>query len=81
MRRVRLTPDQFLALVEAYEQLKDERRMLDFEDVLLATAGMIESEASVAMHVRESYRHFIVDEYQDVSPAAAAAARAVARRP
>ncbi len=64
----RLTPDEFLALVEAYEQLKDERRMLDFEDVLLATAGMIESEASVAMHVRESYRHFIVDEYQDVSP-------------
>jgi len=64
-----LTADQFLALVEAYEQLKDERRMLDFEDVLLATAGMIESEASVAMHVRESYRHFIVDEYQDVSPA------------
>src|SRR5690606_23937859 len=49
--------------------LKDERRMLDFEDVLLATAGMIESEPSVALHVRESYRHFVVDEYQDVSPA------------
>lgn len=64
-----LTAEQFLALVDAYESLKDERRMLDFEDVLLATAGMIESEASVAMHVRESYRHFIVDEYQDVSPA------------
>ncbi|MFB9310555.1 DNA helicase-2/ATP-dependent DNA helicase PcrA [Agromyces hippuratus] len=64
-----LTADQFLAVVDAYESLKDERRMLDFEDVLLAMAGMIESEASVAMHVRESYRHFIVDEYQDVSPA------------
>lgn len=64
-----LTPDQMLALVAGYEQLKDERRMLDFEDVLLATAGMIESEPSVAMHVRESYRHFVVDEYQDVSPA------------
>ena len=64
-----LTPDQLLALVAGYEQLKDERRMLDFEDVLLATAGMIESEPSVAMHVRESYRHFVVDEYQDVSPA------------
>ena len=61
--------DQFAALVEAYESLKDERRMLDFEDVLLATAGMIETEASVALQVRESYRHFIVDEYQDVSPA------------
>lgn len=64
-----LGPEQMLALVAAYEQLKDERRMLDFEDVLLATAGMIESEPSVAMHVRESYRHFVVDEYQDVSPA------------
>ena len=64
-----LTADQMLALVAGYEQLKDERRMLDFEDVLLATAGMIESEPSVAMHVREGYRHFVVDEYQDVSPA------------
>ncbi len=65
----RLTAEQFLELVESYEHVKDERRMLDFEDVLLATAGMIESEPSVAMQVRESYRHFIVDEYQDVSPA------------
>ncbi|WP_157008554.1 ATP-dependent helicase [Agromyces laixinhei] len=65
----KLTAEQFLSVVDAYESLKDERRTLDFEDVLLATAGMIESEASVAMHVRESYRHFIVDEYQDVSPA------------
>ena len=64
-----LTTEQLLALIAGYEQLKDERRMLDFEDVLLATAGMIESEPSVAMHVRESYRHFVVDEYQDVSPA------------
>jgi DNA helicase-2/ATP-dependent DNA helicase PcrA len=64
-----LSIDQHLALMQAYEQLKDERRSLDFEDVLLTTAGMIESEPSVAMHVREQYRHFIVDEYQDVSPA------------
>lgn len=65
----RLTIEQFVELVEAYEQVKDERRMIDFEDVLLTTAGMIETEASVALQVRESYRHFIVDEYQDVSPA------------
>jgi DNA helicase-2/ATP-dependent DNA helicase PcrA len=52
----------------AYESLKDERRQLDFEDVLLATAGMIESEPRVAQQVREQYRFFVVDEYQDVSP-------------
>ncbi|MFC4830597.1 ATP-dependent helicase [Agromyces aurantiacus] len=64
-----LDGEQLIALVEAYETLKDERRMIDFEDVLLATAGMIETEPAVAMQVREGYRHFVVDEYQDVSPA------------
>ena len=35
--------------------------------MLLACAGMIESEPKVAVAVREQYRHFMVDEYQDVS--------------
>jgi DNA helicase-2/ATP-dependent DNA helicase PcrA len=48
--------------------LKDDRRQLDFEDVLLACAGMLEAEPRVAASVHEQYRHFTVDEYQDVSP-------------
>lgn len=64
----RLSPDAVVGLHEAYEKLKDERRQLDFEDILLACAGMIESEPRVARAVREQYRHFTVDEYQDVSP-------------
>lgn len=64
-----LTVAQALAIEIAYEQVKDDRHAIDFEDVLLATAGMIEAEPSVALNVRESYRHFVVDEYQDVSPA------------
>ena len=63
-----LTIDKAAALQQAYENLKDERRQLDFEDVLLATAGMIETEARVAQQVREQYRFFVIDEYQDVSP-------------
>jgi len=63
-----LALEQVIALQEAYEQLKDERKRIDFEDVLLACAGMIESEPSVAMQVHEQYRFFVVDEYQDVSP-------------
>ncbi len=55
-------------LQRAYEQVKDQRRQLDFEDVLLACAGMLESEPRVLAAVREQYRHFTVDEFQDVSP-------------
>ncbi|MEP6842361.1 MAG: ATP-dependent helicase [Pseudolysinimonas sp.] len=51
-----------------YEQLKDDRRRIDFEDVLLATAGMLDSEPRVLATVRAQYRFFTVDEYQDVSP-------------
>ncbi|MFS0794220.1 ATP-dependent helicase [Microbacterium sp. 1P10AE] len=64
----RLDVDQVVALQRAYEKLKDERRQMDFEDVLLTCAGMIEAEPRVAAAVREQYRHFTVDEYQDVSP-------------
>ncbi|PCN49418.1 ATP-dependent DNA helicase [Curtobacterium sp. 'Ferrero'] len=62
------TPRRVVDLMKAYEQLKDDRRQLDFEDVLLATLGMIESEPRVASYVRQQYRFFVVDEYQDVSP-------------
>ena len=41
---------------------------MDFEDVLLFTAGMLENEERIAAQVRQQYRHFVVDEYQDVSP-------------
>ncbi len=64
----RLSGDRVAALHRSYEKLKDERRQLDFEDVLLACAGMLESEPRVAREVREQYRHFTVDEFQDVSP-------------
>lgn len=63
-----LSLDAVVALQEAYERVKDERRQLDFEDVLLACAGMLEAEPRVVAEVREQYRHFTVDEFQDVSP-------------
>ncbi|KRB35714.1 ATP-dependent helicase [Microbacterium sp. Root180] len=64
----RLSIERVVDLQRAYEKLKDERRQLDFEDVLLACAGMLEAEAHVARAVHEQYRHFTVDEFQDVSP-------------
>ncbi|WP_193598452.1 ATP-dependent helicase [Microbacterium sp. YJN-G] len=63
-----IRPEQLLELQARYEAFKDDRRQLDFEDVLLACAGMLETEDRVAATVREQYRHFTVDEYQDVSP-------------
>ena len=63
-----LSPPQVVALHREYERLKDDRRVIDFEDVLLLTTGLLASEESALLHVRERFRFFVVDEYQDVSP-------------
>lgn len=57
-----------LGLMSTYEQLKDDRNLIDMEDVLLLNAGLLESEQAAVLEVRERYRFFVVDEYQDVSP-------------
>ncbi|WP_394939064.1 ATP-dependent DNA helicase UvrD2 [Psychromicrobium sp. YIM B11713] len=53
---------------QSYEDVKTDRHFIDFEDVLLITVGILQEDARVAATVREQYRHFVVDEYQDVSP-------------
>ena len=59
------TVAQVLAL---YEEAKSERGVIDFEDVLLLTIGILLDREDIASQVRGQYKHFVVDEYQDVSP-------------
>ncbi|MGH3243997.1 MAG: ATP-dependent helicase, partial [Spirillospora sp.] len=51
-----------------YEQLRRERNLLDFEGMLELTAAVLTEHREVANQVREQYRHFVVDEFQDVNP-------------
>jgi DNA helicase-2/ATP-dependent DNA helicase PcrA len=62
-----LPPETVARLITVYEEAKTDRGVIDFEDVLLLTAGIIEAYPDVATAVRAQYRHFVVDEYQDVS--------------
>jgi DNA helicase-2/ATP-dependent DNA helicase PcrA len=52
----------------SYESAKQREGVLDFEDLLLVTAYALEEHQDVARQVRAQYRHFVVDEYQDVNP-------------
>ena len=63
-----LDPSTVARLLQSYEDVKTDRGAMDFEDVLLLTAGILDERADVAESVRRQYRHFVVDEYQDVSP-------------
>jgi DNA helicase-2/ATP-dependent DNA helicase PcrA len=56
------------AVYAGYESAKQRDGALDFEDLLLVTAYALEEHPDVARQVRGQYRHFVVDEYQDVNP-------------
>ncbi|HET7476716.1 MAG TPA: ATP-dependent DNA helicase UvrD2 [Dermatophilaceae bacterium] len=62
-----LDPTAVARLLQVYEEVKAERGVIDFEDVLLVTAGILGDRADIAETVRRQYRHFVVDEYQDVN--------------
>src|SRR5450759_3337745 len=52
----------------SYDQLKTAQGVLDFDDLLLLMAAVIGDYPEVTTEVRDRYRHFVVDEYQDVTP-------------
>jgi DNA helicase II / ATP-dependent DNA helicase PcrA len=63
-----LDPKTVVKLLSAYEKIKRDRGVIDFEDVLLYMVGLLDQHRQVRDAVREQYHHFVVDEFQDVSP-------------
>ncbi|WP_217239483.1 ATP-dependent DNA helicase UvrD2 [Streptomyces sp. AC555_RSS877] len=61
-------PAEIAQIYSAYEDLKRARGVIDFEDVLLLTVAVLQDRQDIAEQVRSQYQHFVVDEYQDVSP-------------
>lgn len=52
----------------AYEDVKNNRRLIDFEDILSLTVGMLSVQPRAVARVRDRFRVFLIDEFQDVSP-------------
>lgn len=67
-RQWSLPVEDFVRLFTHYEDVKTSQGFIDFEDVLLATAAVLETRPDIAQEVRTAYRWFTVDEFQDVSP-------------
>ncbi|MGC1207977.1 MAG: ATP-dependent DNA helicase UvrD2, partial [Ornithinimicrobium sp.] len=55
-------------VMQTYAEVTDERNVIDFEDVLLLMVGILTEHPTIAAAVQQQYRHFVVDEYQDVNP-------------
>jgi len=60
--------DAMASVYDGYERLRRERHLIDFESVLELTAAIVLEHRGVADQVRDTFRYFVVDEYQDVNP-------------
>lgn len=63
-----MSKEKLLDVSTRFEAVKQQRRLADWEDVLLLTTGLLRSEPRMLAHLQQQYRHFTVDEYQDISP-------------
>jgi DNA helicase II / ATP-dependent DNA helicase PcrA len=55
-------------LYTAYEKMRRERHLVDFESVLELTAAILAEHRLAAAEVADRYRFFVMDEFQDVNP-------------
>ena len=60
--------EEVARLYQLYEQLRRDRQLIDFESVLELTAAILFTEPAMAREVHAAFRHFTVDEFQDVNP-------------
>jgi len=67
-RGISLTPGKVAEVYAGYEEAKRRNNEIDFSDLLLIMSSALEQLPEVARAVRNQYRYFVIDEYQDVSP-------------
>jgi DNA helicase-2/ATP-dependent DNA helicase PcrA len=62
-----IPPDRARRVFREYERRKSAEGLLDFEDLLGRTVELLETEEDARAAVRDRWRAFTVDEYQDVN--------------
>jgi DNA helicase II / ATP-dependent DNA helicase PcrA len=65
-------------IYERYEKAKQDRGAVDFGDLVMLPALLLEREPALAASVRLRHRHVLVDEYQDVNRASVRLVKALA---
>ena len=68
-RRSGMSTDQVADAYRRYEDERSRRRLLDFDDLIVACADALAGDREFADSIRWRARHLFVDEMQDVNPA------------
>lgn len=62
-----LTKDEFINTYNMYEEYKEQVKRIDFDDMLLRTYHLLNSNKQALEMVRNVYKYILVDEFQDIN--------------
>ncbi len=51
-----------------YDSLKEEKKVLNFQDLLLKASALLRDNAHIRKYFKRKYSHILVDEFQDTDP-------------
>ncbi|WP_010283216.1 UvrD-helicase domain-containing protein [Bacillus timonensis] len=60
--------DLFQGAMKEYEKIKQERSLMNFQDLLMRTAALLKSNSEVRLYFQRKYQRLLVDEFQDTDP-------------
>ena len=63
-----LASEQVALVLAGYESIKRGREVIDYDDILLCNLALLHQFPAIAERIRQTYRHFTVDEFQDLNP-------------
>jgi DNA helicase-2/ATP-dependent DNA helicase PcrA len=58
---------ELVQLEKLYQHYKKQRRILDYDDLLVKLLELLETQPDIRRHLSERYQHIMVDEYQDTN--------------
>jgi ATP-dependent DNA helicase UvrD/PcrA len=79
LRLERVSEGAVAAFGEAYETAKRNQNVLDFDDLIVLAAELLEKRPAVAAAYSLRYRHVLIDEFQDTNAAQFALMQALCR--
>lgn len=60
---------EFALVYRQYQEILRERKLYDFEDMIVETVGAMEKNVDMLLDLQETYQYILADEHQDVNEA------------
>lgn len=60
---------EFLSVYKLYEKMLFEKKLFDYNDMLVETVKALEKNSDLLLELQEKYQYFLIDEHQDTNSA------------